>query len=57
MDKYAQRSELSKRDELAAQVSELSQKLKEVSKTPWPTVAQQHSPNDASEADCCLEAT
>lgn len=31
VDKYAQRSELSKRDELAAQVSELSQKLKEVS--------------------------
>ena len=30
VDKYAQRSELSKRDELAAQVSELSQKLKEV---------------------------
>ena len=57
VDKYAQRSELSKRDELAAQVSELSQKLKEVSKRHWPTVAQQHSPNDASEADCCLETT
>ena len=30
VDKYAQRSELSKRDEVAAQVTELSQKLKEV---------------------------
>ena len=28
--KYAQRSELSKRDEVAAQVTDLSQKLKEV---------------------------
>ena len=34
VDKYAQRSELSRRDELAAQVSELSQKLKEVSRLP-----------------------
>lgn len=34
VDKYAQRSELSKRDELAAQVSELSQRLKEVRNTP-----------------------
>lgn len=31
VDKYAQRSELSKRDEVAAQVTDLSQKLKEVS--------------------------
>lgn len=31
VDKYAQRSELSKRDEVAAQVADLSQKLKEVS--------------------------
>jgi len=30
VDKYAHRSELSKRDEVAAQVSDLSQKLKEV---------------------------
>ena len=30
VDKYAQRSELSKRDEVAAQVTDLSQKLKEV---------------------------
>lgn len=30
IDKYAQRSELSKRDEVAAQVTDLSQKLKEV---------------------------
>lgn len=29
VDKYAQRSELSKRDEVAAQVTDLSQKLKE----------------------------
>ena len=30
VDKYAQRSELSKRDEVAAQVTDMSQKLKEV---------------------------
>ena len=30
VDKYAQRSEMSKRDEVAAQVMDLSQKLKEV---------------------------
>ena len=30
VDKYAQRSELSKRDEVAAQVTDLSQRLKEV---------------------------
>ncbi len=34
VDKYAQRSELSKRDEVAAQVNDLSQKLKEV-RTTW----------------------
>ena len=45
VDKYAQRSELSKRDEMAAQVTDLSQKLKEVSLVLQnkPQVHMQHS--------------
>ena len=46
VDKYAPRSELSKRDELAAQVSELSEKLKEVSNMHWPS-------SSTTQPQCC----
>lgn len=48
IDKYAQRSELSKRDEVAAQVTELSQKLKEVRLLALGACSQLHPVNAAT---------